>query len=331
LNEAINMVDDIISKYIIDGSKNQINIGGDEKNTLLELQKKKKEVNLEDLIKGFDQIEQNIKRELESDSFKRFLRTKEANLLLKKYEKDETISKSMKQKFFPYSNKDFESSWILTEKDIQLLNTLLTDSFDYKISFIDLKTKKTGFYSYELEKFLPNYKEAKNSGIFKVECIFDCNVPTLFYECYPTSKFRPATLYEETIKKYSHDELIKINDELKEQCKLPPISTKNGKRSVLVTIQPMYLAKSLSFAPLLRSYFVSSLTFDPENEILTVYTKFCGEENQPLMKSSKAEFLIDGKKVIKKTSISHGFTIVQFKKINSNTTQINAIVIGKIS
>jgi hypothetical protein len=297
----------------------------------LELQKNKKDVNLEDVIKGFDQIEKNIKMELESDSFKRFLRTKEANNLLKKYEKDETISKSMKQKFFPYSSKDFESSWIITEKDVQLLNTLLTDSFDYKISFIDLKTKKTGFYSYELEKFLPNYKEAKNSGIFKVECIFDCNVPTLFYECFPPNKIRKQTLYEEVVKKYSHDELVKINEELKEQCKLPPISTKNGKRSVLVTVQPMYIVKSLSFAPLLRSYYVNSMTFDPENEILTVYTKFCGEENQPLVKSSKAEFLINGKKVMRKTIVSHGFTILQFKKINSHTTQLTVIVIGKIT
>jgi hypothetical protein len=325
------MIDDIISKYISDESIHQINIGSEEKNAILEVQKNKQEMELEDLKKAFEEIEKNIKRELESDSFKRFLRTKEANILLKKYEKDENISKNMKQKFFPYSNKDFESSWIVTEKDIQLLNTLLTDSFDYKISFIDLKTKKTGFYSLELEKFLPNYKEAKNSGIFKVECIFDCNVPTLFHECFPPNKFRKQTLYEEVIKKYSHDELVKINEELKEQCKLPPISTKHGKRSVLTTIQPMFIAKGLSFIPIMRSYFVSSMTFDPENEILTVYTKFCGEENQPLVKSSKAEFLINGKKVMRKTIVSHGFTILQFKKINSHTTQLTVIVIGKIT
>jgi hypothetical protein len=321
------LFDEIISKYILDGSINQINIGGDEKNGVLEIQKKK---NTNDFQKAFTQIEGNIKRELESDSFKRFLRTKEANLLLKKYEKDEVIAKKLKQKRFPYSNKDFEM-WIITEKDVQLLNSLIQDSFDYKISFIDLKTKKTGYYSFELDKFLPNYNEAKNSAIIKIECLFECSVPTLFYSCFPGNKVHKKTMYEEVIKKYSHEDLIRINDENKDECKLPPINTNFGKRSVSITVEPMYVIKELSFVPILRSYYVSSLTFDPKNEILTIFSKFCGEENKKLEKSSKSEFKVNDKTITRKTGVANGFLLYQMKKINSNTSQLTIIIIGKIT
>ncbi len=59
---------------------------------------------------------------------------------------------------FPYSFKDFSAD-IVTEKDISLIEEMMKDSYDYKISYTHLDKKDgykgNAFYLTDVSKYLP--------------------------------------------------------------------------------------------------------------------------------------------------------------------------------
>jgi hypothetical protein len=116
-----------------------------------------------------------------ADSYRRFCKTKEYVKLLEKFKDDQEVVITTRHKTFPYSNQDF-CQFIITEKDIGLLDELSEDSLDYKLCYSTNKNgmKANAYYSTSVSKYLPLFKWSEGAVCSKIELITNENLNDAF-------------------------------------------------------------------------------------------------------------------------------------------------------
>jgi hypothetical protein len=109
------------------------------------------------------------------------VRTKECKELIEKYKDDSSVVSTFKQRQYPYSKKDF-SDWIVTEKDIEFLNDLSQESYQWiLVKSINSNGIRTNcFYSKSISQYLPNFDFSNVACIFKVDMVVPLPVRETF-------------------------------------------------------------------------------------------------------------------------------------------------------
>jgi hypothetical protein len=90
---------------------------------------------------------------------------------------------TFKQKKYPYSYSDF-LYWSISEKDIEFLNDLSQESYDWilVVSTKEKNIRANGYYSKSISKFLPNFYFSNTACIYKVDMI----VPLSYIDVFNT-------------------------------------------------------------------------------------------------------------------------------------------------
>jgi hypothetical protein len=143
-------INEVYETYIKVGSKKEINISSENREEFEKILKKSMENQRKDLKVFLKEISNLVKKELECDSFPRFLRTEQCLKLLEKYQKDEKVCGSMKKKQYPYTEKDFKEKFI-TEKDIHFLNEVKKENYDWELLSFKLN-RINSFFSPKCEE-----------------------------------------------------------------------------------------------------------------------------------------------------------------------------------
>lgn len=176
--EKIKKINTIIETYILNDSKKELNLSNDFKKNFIESYKNQKDIYDKWILvisinNIFNDILDIIKKELLIDKFSRFIRKEECKKLIEKYYKDDTIIITKRSKDFLYDKNDIQTK-IITEKDIELLNAISEDSYNWILtkSYNDnYGYKSNSYYSSNVKEFLPSLKEFNNSSIMKTEII----------------------------------------------------------------------------------------------------------------------------------------------------------------
>eukprot|EP01080_Neovahlkampfia_damariscottae_P003760 gene3760-6648_t len=161
---------EIYDTYIIKNSPKEINLSAEN----LENFRKKNKIQLEDrntnLLENepFDILKRIIHSQLLHDVFPRFIRSDLCIKTIKLHQRDSKVVEKREVYDFPYKDEDFTSE-IVTDIDIEFMNRLMKDGYDWELVFSDKKLQMNTFYF--KNEYFPNVSFLKDSNIQKFESI----------------------------------------------------------------------------------------------------------------------------------------------------------------
>eukprot|EP01080_Neovahlkampfia_damariscottae_P012228 gene12228-5814_t len=125
-----------------------------------------KEINLS--AENLENFRKIIHSQLLHDVFPRFIRTELCIKTIRQLETDSTVFEKREVYDFPYQDEDFNID-IVTDIDVEFMNRLMKDGYDWELIFSDKKLQMNSFYL--KMDYLTNVSFFKNSNIQKYESI----------------------------------------------------------------------------------------------------------------------------------------------------------------
>ena len=269
----IKKCNEIIELYIIDKSKKELNLSYQIKKNFLEnfkLQENNNnkwilKINVNDL---FNEILNFIKIELLYDKFSIFVRRKETIKLIKKYYKNTNLIINRITKDFNYTLKDLEDTLIITEKDIELLDTISNDSFEWIITkkFNKNNIKTISYFSNNVQKYISSLK-MNNSSIVKVEIFSNLNFNNI---CDIVFNFENSNgyLFHKDILYYNKDSTKNYYNNLNEEIKWNFNKIRNERTTSIIEIYFNWILNIIT-----KVIWINSFIYDKKEKKLTMYTK----------------------------------------------------------
>eukprot|EP01080_Neovahlkampfia_damariscottae_P011419 gene11419-4586_t len=177
--EKVKLFFEIYDNYITKNSPKEINLSSD--NIVKFKKQNERQLNnrnkwISELIDHFDILYRVINSQLLYDVFPRFIRTDLCINTVKSHIKDYTVVENREAYDFPYKDDDFKSE-IVTDIDVEFMNRMMEDGYDWELVFSDKKLQMNTFYL--KTNCFPNVSFLKDSSIQKFESI----IPFAFQEC----------------------------------------------------------------------------------------------------------------------------------------------------
>ena len=348
----IKKCNEIIELYIIEKSKKELNLSYEIKKSFLEsfkLQENNDEkwilkISINDL---FYEILNFIKSELLYDKFSIFVRRKECIKLIKKYYKNSDLIITRITKDFNYTIKDLENTLIITEKDIELLDIISNDSFEWIITKKNNKKniKTISYFSNNVQKYISSLK-MNNSSIVKVEIFSNLNFNNV---CDIVFNFQNSNgyLFHKDIIYYNSDLTEKYYNSLSDEIKWNFNKIRNKRTTSIIEIYFNWILNIVT-----KVIWINSFVYDKNEKKLTMYTKIpllINEEHiiiennennennienkiKDKIKNNQKNDKLDKKNLnFKNIKSASAFQKFEIKYINDNKTLFTIISCGLIS
>ena len=176
-------IDNLVENFIKEGSKKEINISSETRKNCFS------RLDVEKNIDAFDILQQIIIREMKYDSFKRFVRSKDAVDILKRYSTNSEICQPILTTEYNYKNEDFMEQRV-KEEDFKFMDMLSKDSPNWELltSFKSKDGKAFGNSFWALENYIPDVTIAPHVSIAKYEIILPYSFEHVCCSFYPLCK-----------------------------------------------------------------------------------------------------------------------------------------------
>eukprot|EP01080_Neovahlkampfia_damariscottae_P000154 gene154-4400_t len=258
----------IVENFIIEKAKYEINIHGNTKKEIL--------VNLDSILNEeyFDQkkvyqnlfhnVERIIKQELYHEPWKRFLRSKACELLIRKYQNDATICSPQLTEHFSYDDDYFRHPFIF-DRDFEFSNSVFKDNYHWELISVDKRSGMNTFFAGL--NYLPHISVSKDSKAIKYECILSgvsLQQLLITYSSFETVRETdPNYTFADSLAHYSYEDLKKLFKDNKWDNEIG----KYEGRTLGVHVSHITLPKP--FNPRIFHH-SRSMIYDPETE--TIYS-----------------------------------------------------------
>ena len=348
----IKKCNEIIKLYIIEKSKKELNLSYEIKKSFLESFKLQEnndkkwilKININEL---FNEILNFIKNELLYDKFSIFVRRKECIKLIKKHYKNSDLIITRITKDFNYTIKDLENTLIITEKDIELLDIISNDSFEWIITKKNNKKniKTISYFSNNVQKYISSLK-MNNSSIVKVEIFSNLNFNNV---CDIVFNFQNSNgyLFHKDIIYYNSDLTEKYYNSLSDEIKWNFNKIRNKRTTSIIEIYFNWILNIVT-----KVIWINSFVYDKNEKKLTMYTKIpllINEEHiiiennennennienkiKDKIKNNQKNDKLDKKNLnFKNIKSASAFQKFEIKYINDNKTLFTIISCGLIS
>ena len=183
---------EIIENFLLPNSPCQINLSSKSTENLLEEYEKQKNEKEKWLYSFepqelFSSIFRIVSSEIYHDPWKRFVRTKESEEIMKKYKHDSKIVSPFLTKVFSYNDEYFHHPFIF-DRDFEFAEYLFKDNFQWELLGTEIEGKVNGYYS--KYNYLPSVSFAKKIKCMKNECVISIQFQRLIMS-YSTMKSLP--------------------------------------------------------------------------------------------------------------------------------------------
>jgi hypothetical protein len=302
---------EIYENFIKVGSKREINIGNESRLEFEKIYNSTEENKFIKIDLIFKELVSVMKKELECDSFPRFLRTEGCFDLLKKFQKNEEIVGSLKKKSFPYSEEDFKNGFI-TEKDILFLNEINSENYDWELIYSE-KKKINSYFSPNCEKYLPNLSISKSSGLLKNSLIFPLSLEKTIYYLFHFQSQKNGLYHFESGEHIEIEnmekEYNKLDDKLKKQI--------NFDKSIIRGLTSYALYYNIfPLQPKVKINFSVSAIYEEETDTVVIYQKSSTINFDELKKVQKTK---KNNKEFKYTQ-TIGLSVARYQRISPEKT-----------
>jgi hypothetical protein len=208
---------EIIQKYINTGAPNEINLSVETKKFILstfepQLENEKEWILKIDSEELFRRVFHIVNQELKSDPFKRFVRSKLCDDVVKNLQHDSTVVSPFITSKFNFNEETFIKGFV-EDQDFEFGNLLLEDSFNWELV---QNIKGVNTYLSSLNYF-PDFKTCKLNSAAKYECVLPVpfSEAILSFMC-DESVMRDPHCSRVEVKKYYSFEELKETDYFKE-------------------------------------------------------------------------------------------------------------------
>jgi hypothetical protein len=266
--QQVEKLKEIIESFLLEGSIQHLNISDKAKSSILEVYEtlllendkitKNGEIWIQQTIELLVQIERTTRQELEHHHWKRFLRIKSCESIIRKYHMIGSICSPQISQYFTHSDDYFNHS-IIFDRDFEFANLIFKDSFDWTMLPQPNNDKMNVFFT-DLN-FLPNVSFSKNTKTVKFESVIPLNLQTMLLAHATNtslSKSDPHTSFIET-KEYYHFE------ELKEFSKENGFQEEVGKFERNLSIGVMHIKLPFPLNPRVYNH-SCSMKYDPVDQ-----------------------------------------------------------------
>eukprot|EP01080_Neovahlkampfia_damariscottae_P010953 gene10953-3661_t len=325
--EQIKKIHEIVSIYLNEESKEEINISGKLKLELLDQYKPQIDEHEEFKMNPkdfFTHVQKVVQEELYFDSWKRFVRSNFCDGIVYKFHDNSAICSPQMINQFSYPD-DYYSHPFIFDADIEFAKLLIKDNFHWELINRDKNGMGNTFWS--TLNYFPNFSESV-SGV-KQECIlkhsFDKVLLTFMSDKMMTDDIDPTLKQIKTVEYYDYESLKEI---FKERGFENSIS--KYKRSQVVNHSDIVLGPLMT--PRIVSFGITAHQ-DVETGSVFYFGKPYERENRKFFKSTKMNVVVKKGEEPKNTNAIPMFDwfFYYLQKIDENKTlytQIHMFNIG---
>jgi hypothetical protein len=270
IDEFLSFSKKIIDHHILDKSKYEINLHGNTKTCVLDFFDFLSLENQEfDLKEAFDElfgsVEKIIRQELYHEPWKRFLRTKGCENLIKKYHIDSSVCSPQITEQFSYDDDYFRHPFIF-DRDFDFAELLFRDTFQWELISVDSQSGMNTFYT--PLNYLPQMTIALKCKAVKYECVLPVSLERLLLTYSSLKTVResdPNITFVDTLDHYDYEALVSKFNENKWENEI-------GKFDRTLGVHLSHIVLPKPFNPRIFHH-SRSMIYDAENEIISSVIK----------------------------------------------------------